>query len=81
MQSVPKQLATGLDKLVNGSTTLKNGTSQLAKGTSALPSSTEKLDNGVRQILKELQNSTPSESDQANYSLTYRVHRQESQKN
>lgn len=60
-----KQLAAGLDKLVNGSSELKNGTGKLAKGTSALPSSTAKLDSGVRQIIKELQNSTPSESDQA----------------
>ena len=60
-----KQLAAGLDKLVNGSATLKNGTSKLAKGTSALPSSTAKLDSGVRQIIRELQNSTPSESAQA----------------
>ena len=60
-----KQLASGLDKLVNGSSALKSGTSQLAQGTSALPSSTAKLDSGVRQIIKELQNSTPSESEQA----------------
>lgn len=60
-----KQLAAGLDKLVNGSSELKAGTGKLAKGTSALPSSTAKLDSGVRQIIKELQNSTPSESDQA----------------
>ena len=60
-----KQLASGLDKLVNGSSTLKNGTSKLAKGTSALPSSTAKLDSGVRQIIKELQKSTPSASSQA----------------
>ena len=60
-----KQLASGLDKLVNGSSALKSGTSQLAQGTSALPSSTAKLDSGVRQIIKELQNSTPSASEQA----------------
>ena len=60
-----KQLASGLDKLVNGSSVLKSGTSQLAQGTSALPSSTAKLDSGVRQIIKELQNSTPSASEQA----------------
>ncbi len=60
-----KQLASGLDKLVNGSSALKSGTSQLAQGTSALPSSTAKLDSGVRQIIKKLQNSTPSASEQA----------------
>nr|WP_294700394.1 hypothetical protein [uncultured Anaerostipes sp.] len=60
-----KQLASGLDKLVNGSSELKVGTGKLAKGTSALPSSTAKLDSGVRQIIKELKNSTPSESSQA----------------